>query len=154
MLIFHQGLLPLSSSAFINSLPAHCFPYMPLPFIHLSVCSSANPCIQLHDILLAAKQQDLSPRPMPTLVKIDYQICQVFSQLLRLGQKSNVVFHYFPSQAIKACHTLKVFHLHRSGVDDEKVRVLISHVLDHPSLLTLGLWNSLNQSLFSYECLT
>lgn len=41
-------------------------------------------------------------------------------------------------QAVKACHTLKVFHLHRSGVDDEKVRVLISHVLDHPSLLTLG----------------
>lgn len=43
------------------------------------------------------------------------------------------------AKAIKACHTLKVFHLHRSGVDDEKVRVLISHVLDHPSLLTLDL---------------
>ncbi|XP_058945946.1 dynein regulatory complex subunit 5-like [Pocillopora verrucosa] len=43
------------------------------------------------------------------------------------------------AKAVKACHTLKVFHLHRSGVDDEKVRVLISHVLDHPSLLTLDL---------------
>ena len=39
---------------------------------------------------------------------------------------------------MKACHTLKVFHLHRSGVDDEKVRVLISNLLNHPSLLTLG----------------
>ncbi|KAL9958304.1 hypothetical protein ACROYT_G035304 [Oculina patagonica] len=43
------------------------------------------------------------------------------------------------AKAVKACHTLKVFHLHRSGVDDEKVRVLISHILDHPSLTTLDL---------------
>ncbi|XP_067019658.1 dynein regulatory complex subunit 5-like isoform X2 [Acropora muricata] len=42
------------------------------------------------------------------------------------------------AKAVKACHTLKVLHLHRSGIDDEKVRVLISHILDHPSLLTLG----------------
>ncbi|CAB3978044.1 dynein regulatory complex subunit 5-like [Paramuricea clavata] len=41
------------------------------------------------------------------------------------------------SKAVKACHTLKVFHLHRSRVDDDKARVLISHLLDHPSLTTL-----------------
>ena len=45
-------------------------------------------------------------------------------------------------QAVKACHTLKVFHLHRSGLDDEKVRVLISHLLDHPSLVALGMYSS------------
>ncbi|XP_001635891.2 dynein regulatory complex subunit 5 [Nematostella vectensis] len=43
------------------------------------------------------------------------------------------------AKAVKACHTLKVFHLHRSQVDDEKVRVLVSHLLDHPSLITLDL---------------
>jgi len=43
------------------------------------------------------------------------------------------------TKCIAACKTLKVFRLHRSRVDDDKVRVLISHLLDHPSLLELDL---------------
>ncbi|XP_078000294.1 dynein regulatory complex subunit 5-like [Glandiceps talaboti] len=43
------------------------------------------------------------------------------------------------SKCIKKCNTLKVFKLHRSKVDDDKVRVLISHILDHPSLEELDL---------------
>lgn len=43
------------------------------------------------------------------------------------------------AKCIAQCKTLKVFCLHRSKVDDDKVRVLISHILDHPSLLDLDL---------------
>ena len=43
------------------------------------------------------------------------------------------------AKCIAQCKTLKVFRLHRSKVDDDKVRVLISHMLDHPSLLELDL---------------
>ena len=43
------------------------------------------------------------------------------------------------AQCVAACKTLKVFRLHRSKVDDDKVRVLISHILDHPSLTGLDL---------------
>jgi len=43
------------------------------------------------------------------------------------------------SQCVAACKTLKVFKLHRSKVDDDKVRVLISHILDHPGLIELDL---------------
>ena len=43
------------------------------------------------------------------------------------------------AKTIAACNTLKVFRLHRSKVDDDKVRVLISHILDHPSLQELDL---------------
>lgn len=43
------------------------------------------------------------------------------------------------AQCVAACKTLKVFRLHRSKVDDDKVRVLISHILDHPSLTELDL---------------
>ncbi|RUS85485.1 hypothetical protein EGW08_006761 [Elysia chlorotica] len=43
------------------------------------------------------------------------------------------------SQCVAACKTLKVFHLHKSKVDDDKVRVLISHILDHPGLVELDL---------------
>ncbi|XP_068921863.1 dynein regulatory complex subunit 5 [Petaurus breviceps papuanus] len=43
------------------------------------------------------------------------------------------------ASTIKACHTLKVFRLTRSKVDDEKARVLIRSLLDHPSLTELDL---------------
>jgi len=43
------------------------------------------------------------------------------------------------SQCVAACKTLKVFKLHRSKVDDDKVRVLISHILDHPGMVELDL---------------
>ena len=43
------------------------------------------------------------------------------------------------AQCITACKHLKVFRLHRSKVDDDKVRVLISHILDHPGLTELDL---------------
>ncbi|XP_071962216.1 dynein regulatory complex subunit 5-like [Antedon mediterranea] len=43
------------------------------------------------------------------------------------------------SKCIKKCRTLKVFKLHRSKVDDDKTRVLIAHILDHPSLSELDL---------------
>lgn len=43
------------------------------------------------------------------------------------------------AQCVAACKSLKVFRLHRSKVDDDKVRVLISHILDHPGLLELDL---------------
>ncbi|KAK3595522.1 hypothetical protein CHS0354_021623 [Potamilus streckersoni] len=47
------------------------------------------------------------------------------------------------SQCVAACKTLKVFKLHRSKVDDDKVRVLISHILDHPGLIDLDLSHNL-----------
>ena len=43
------------------------------------------------------------------------------------------------AKCVAACKTMKVFRIHRSKVDDEKVRVLISHILDHPSLEELDL---------------
>eukprot|EP00794_Sanderia_malayensis_P017554 gene17554-19304_t len=43
------------------------------------------------------------------------------------------------AKAIKSCESLNTFHLHQSKVDDEKCRVLISHLLDHPSLRRLDL---------------
>ena len=43
------------------------------------------------------------------------------------------------AKCIAACKQLKVLRLHRSKVDDDKVRVLISHLLDHPSLIELDL---------------
>ncbi|XP_027694185.1 dynein regulatory complex subunit 5 [Vombatus ursinus] len=43
------------------------------------------------------------------------------------------------ASTIKACHTLKVFKLTRSKVDDEKARVLIRSLMDHPALLELDL---------------
>eukprot|EP00914_Ancora_sagittata_P023533 GHVO01046524.1.p1 GENE.GHVO01046524.1~~GHVO01046524.1.p1 ORF type:complete len:500 (+),score=55.74 GHVO01046524.1:31-1500(+) len=47
------------------------------------------------------------------------------------------------AKCVAACKTLKVFRLHRSKVDDEKVRVLISYLLDHPSLVHLDLSHNL-----------
>ncbi|XP_006882197.1 PREDICTED: T-complex-associated testis-expressed protein 1 [Elephantulus edwardii] len=44
---------------------------------------------------------------------------------------------------IKACHTLKVFRLTRSRVDDDKARILIRSLLDHPALEELDLSHNL-----------
>lgn len=44
---------------------------------------------------------------------------------------------------IKACHTLKIFRLTRSKVDDEKARILIRSLLDHPALEELDLSHNL-----------
>ena len=43
------------------------------------------------------------------------------------------------AQCLAAYKTLKVLHLCRSKVDDEKVRVLIKHILEHPGLTELDL---------------
>ena len=43
------------------------------------------------------------------------------------------------AKCVAGLKTLKVFRLHQSKVDDDKVRVLISHLLDHPSLIELDL---------------
>ncbi|CAL1536298.1 unnamed protein product [Lymnaea stagnalis] len=43
------------------------------------------------------------------------------------------------SECIAALPNLKVFRLHRSKMDDDKVRVFISHILDHPGLIELDL---------------
>jgi len=51
------------------------------------------------------------------------------------------------AKAVKDCKKIKLFHLHKSKVNDEKARVLISHMLDHPSLTTLDLsYNKLSNS--------
>lgn len=46
------------------------------------------------------------------------------------------------AKQIAACKRLKVFKLHRSKVDDDKVRVLISHILDHPGMVQLDLYHN------------
>ncbi len=43
------------------------------------------------------------------------------------------------AKCLSLCKGLKIFKLYRSKVDDDKVRVLISHILDHPGLLELDL---------------
>ncbi|XP_031997060.1 dynein regulatory complex subunit 5 [Hylobates moloch] len=45
--------------------------------------------------------------------------------------------------AIKACHTLKIFKLTRSKVDDDKARIIIRSLLDHPVLEELDLSQNL-----------
>ncbi|NXI45154.1 DRC5 protein, partial [Galbula dea] len=45
--------------------------------------------------------------------------------------------------ALKMCHSLKVFKLTRSKVDDEKTRLLVRNLLDHPCLLELNLSHNL-----------
>ncbi|KAM6182302.1 dynein regulatory complex subunit 5 [Erethizon dorsatum] len=44
---------------------------------------------------------------------------------------------------IKACHTLKIFRLTRSRVDDERARILIRSLLDHPAIEELDLSHNL-----------
>ena len=57
----------------------------------------------------------------------------------------------FTFQAVKACGKIKLFHLHKSKVNDEKARVLVSHLLDHPSLTTLGMSPILPQTNLLYS---
>ncbi|NXS97264.1 DRC5 protein, partial [Jacana jacana] len=45
--------------------------------------------------------------------------------------------------AVKTCYNLKVFKLTRSKVDDEKTRLLVHNLLDHPSLVELNLSHNL-----------
>ncbi|NXK46139.1 DRC5 protein, partial [Chauna torquata] len=45
--------------------------------------------------------------------------------------------------AVKMCHSLKVFKLTRSNVDDDKTRLLVRNLLDHPSLVELNLSHNL-----------
>ena len=47
------------------------------------------------------------------------------------------------AKCIASLKHLKLFHLHRSKVDDDKVRVLISHILDHPGLVEVDLSHNL-----------
>lgn len=47
------------------------------------------------------------------------------------------------AQSVAAYKTLRVLHLHRSKVDDDKVRVLIKHILEHPSIMELDLSHNL-----------
>ena len=42
------------------------------------------------------------------------------------------------SQAVQATPTLRVLRLQQSKVNDERGRLLVSKLLDHPSLATLG----------------
>uniref|UniRef100_A0A673H7D4 T-complex-associated testis-expressed protein 1-like n=1 Tax=Sinocyclocheilus rhinocerous TaxID=307959 RepID=A0A673H7D4_9TELE len=41
------------------------------------------------------------------------------------------------AKALNSCKTLQVFKIHRCKVDDEKCCLLVSHLLDHPSLQEL-----------------
>lgn len=43
------------------------------------------------------------------------------------------------SEAIQVCKTLRVLHIHRSKIDDEKTRMLMYHLLDHPSIEEIDL---------------
>ncbi|XP_008493799.1 dynein regulatory complex subunit 5 [Calypte anna] len=45
--------------------------------------------------------------------------------------------------AVRMCHSLKVFKLTRSQVDDDKTRLLVRNLLDHPSLVELNLSHNL-----------
>ncbi|NXG27294.1 DRC5 protein, partial [Dromaius novaehollandiae] len=45
--------------------------------------------------------------------------------------------------ALKKCHNLKILKLTRSKVDDDKARLLIQNLLDHPCLLELNLSHNL-----------
>ncbi|CAK8692429.1 dynein regulatory complex subunit 5-like [Clavelina lepadiformis] len=48
------------------------------------------------------------------------------------------------AKSIKSCKQLKCICIHKSKVDDSKVRVLVSHFLDHPSLTEVD---------FSHNCI-
>jgi hypothetical protein len=47
------------------------------------------------------------------------------------------------SKCISQCTTLRSLHLNRSKIDDDKIRLLISQILDHPSLTELNLSHNL-----------
>lgn len=47
------------------------------------------------------------------------------------------------ARCVAQCHTLKSLHINWSKIDDDKVRLFISHILDHPSLVELDLAHNL-----------
>uniref|UniRef100_A0A3Q3B646 T-complex-associated-testis-expressed 1 n=1 Tax=Kryptolebias marmoratus TaxID=37003 RepID=A0A3Q3B646_KRYMA len=47
------------------------------------------------------------------------------------------------AKALKSSRTLKLFRLHQSNVEDKKCRLLVKHLLDHPSLRELDLSHNL-----------
>lgn len=47
------------------------------------------------------------------------------------------------SKCVSTCKQLTVLHLNWSKIDDDKIRLLISQILDHPSLLELNLEHNL-----------
>lgn len=47
------------------------------------------------------------------------------------------------ARCVAQCHTLRALHVNWSKVDDDKVRLFISHILDHPSLVELNLAHNL-----------
>ncbi|XP_056219527.1 dynein regulatory complex subunit 5 isoform X2 [Seriola aureovittata] len=47
------------------------------------------------------------------------------------------------SKALKSCKTLKLLRLHESHIEDKKCRLLVKHLLDHPSLRELDFSHNL-----------
>ena len=47
------------------------------------------------------------------------------------------------SKCVSNCKTLTVLHLNWSKIDDDKIRLFISQILDHPSLIELNLEHNL-----------
>uniref|UniRef100_UPI003AAC4306 dynein regulatory complex subunit 5 n=1 Tax=Centroberyx gerrardi TaxID=166262 RepID=UPI003AAC4306 len=47
------------------------------------------------------------------------------------------------AKALKSCKTLKLLRLHQSKVEDDKCRLLVKYLLDHPSLRELDLSHNL-----------
>ncbi|CAK6962733.1 dynein regulatory complex subunit 5 [Scomber scombrus] len=47
------------------------------------------------------------------------------------------------AKALKSCKTLKVLRLHESQIEDKKCRLLVKHLLDHPSLRELDFSHNL-----------
>lgn len=47
------------------------------------------------------------------------------------------------SKCIAQCHTIKSLHINWSKIDDDKIRLFISQILDHPSLTELNLSHNL-----------
>ncbi|KAM8725189.1 dynein regulatory complex subunit 5 isoform 1-T1 [Acanthopagrus schlegelii] len=47
------------------------------------------------------------------------------------------------AKALKSCKTLKLLRLHQSHIEDQQCRVLVKHLLDHPSLRELNFSHNL-----------
>lgn len=47
------------------------------------------------------------------------------------------------AKCVADCRSLRVLHLNRSKIDDDKIRLFISHILDHPTLTELDLSHNL-----------
>lgn len=47
------------------------------------------------------------------------------------------------AKCVAQCHTLKILHINWSKIDDDKIRLFISQILNHPSLVELNLAHNL-----------